>query len=116
MRTKETAFELAEPVTCETSRNITALQIHVQHSLFLSCVRSVAVADSMVTSSPSALSSRQNVLLQKHKRDLRAVILVRSCPLSRLLQFQLCFKDVVLTNLGLKEVALKEIINWLGRK
>lgn len=37
-------------------------------------------------------------------------------PLSWLLQFQVCSQDVLLINLGLKEVGLEEIINLLGRK
>lgn len=81
-----------------------------------------AVIASMVTSIQSVVSfNTDSPALEKESRKETPPSIIPVClcllhPLSWLLQFQLCSEDVVLINLGLNEVGLEEIINWLGRK
>lgn len=88
-------------------------------------MKGIAIIASMVTSIQSVVSfSTDSPALEEKKKKSRketpqSIIPVCLCllhPLSWLLQFQLCSEDVVLINLGLNEVGLEEIINWLGRK
>lgn len=83
----------------------------------------IAIIASMVTSIQPVVSfNADSPALEKkksRKETPQSIIPVCLCllhPLSWLLQFQLCSEDVVLINLGLNEVGLEEIINWLGRK
>lgn len=83
----------------------------------------IAIIASMVTSIQSVVSFSTDspALEEKKSRKETPQSIIPVClrllhPLSWLLQFQLCSEDVVLINLGLNEVGLEEIINWLGRK